>query len=485
MVTQSSNKESFPVPPDWASVSLTEIVASCLRLDASAHGVSVQHTRQIISDCGWDVLPLPRLTTSIERPSRFRAVYAEKDAEKAEPFFLPSQVNDAVSRPTKWIYPEPMKMDVDSLRVKQGQILLSCSGTIGECAYVRKDKAGKIFSGDLIRITADNSGYLYILLKSGAGRVLLNGLLYGGVVKHIDPAHLEKVLVPNPPLSLRKKIHCLVEESHKLLDESNALFENARMILQNALRLPDMKSLKQRAQMFDSQSPVQNFSVPIGKWERRLDASYHQPIVDEITRALEKSSAEVAAVSDKRISAKIILPRRFRRIYVDEGCGTPFIGGRQVCQLDPSNKKYLSRVHHVSLVESELFLQEGMTLITCSGSVGKVAMVPKHWQIFAASQHIIRIIPASRDVSGYLHAWLSGEYAQPLIARFIYGAVVDEIDDGQVGYIPVPLLNDAHIQRKINNMVLRANEKRAAAHAMEQSALGIFNEKVLKIPRRK
>lgn len=98
-------------------------------------------------------------------------------------------------------------------------------------------------------------------------------------------------------------------------------------------------------------------------------------------------------------------------------------------------------------------------------------IVPKHWQGWTLNQHVMRIIPQSKDIAGYIYAWLSTDYALPLIVRHTYGAVVDEIDDKQLGEVPIPLLQDEAIQQRINNLVLQANELRYQAYLKEQEAI--------------
>lgn len=68
-------------------------------------------------------------------------------------------------------------------------------------------------------------------------------------------------------------------------------------------------------------------------------------------------------------------------------------------------------------------------MITCSGTIGKVALVGKHWEEWTASQHIIRVVPADKDVAGYISVFLASDYGYPLITHYTYGSVVDEIDD--------------------------------------------------------
>ena len=120
-----------------------------------------------------------------------------------------------------------------------------------------------------------------------------------------------------------------------------------------------------------------------------------------------------------------------------------------------------------------------MTLITCSGTIAKVTITPKHWDGWTANQHIIRVVPVNSEIAGYLYAWLSSDYAYPLITRYIYGAVVDEINDAQVSAVVIPLLHDKKTQWEINDTVLEANRKRTEAYNLEQEALTVLDEKVI------
>lgn len=120
-----------------------------------------------------------------------------------------------------------------------------------------------------------------------------------------------------------------------------------------------------------------------------------------------------------------------------------------------------------------------MTLITCSGTIGKVALVGKHWENWTANQHIIRILPASEDIAGYLNIFLASDYGKVLITRFTYGSVVDEIDDNHVRQIAIPLLKNHTVQKKINDLALEANEKRYQAYLLEQEALQIMDKDVI------
>ena len=466
----------FIKPLAWASIALGDVIARGLRLEAAAH--NIQHHCEIekLNQSRCPMVELfPHWANNVHHAPRFRRVYATSDSKYAVPLFLPSQINDVYPQAAKWMYSTTTRTDINYLRVHENQLLVARSGTIGECALVGKSLKGKIYSDDLIRIDAKLPGYLYAFFKSRIGRILVSGKQYGGVIKHIEPLHLRDLRIPNPPPAIQKKIHNLIKKSFDLRDDSNALMENAWAQLQTALSLPPLTEIVRHAPMF-RQATVNNFSVPVSRLEGRFDASYHLPVVHKITKILAQNAAEITTVADQRISAKIILPGRFKRVYVSAEQGHPFIGGKQINQIDPASKKYLSYHHHEARIRSQLMLSEGMTLITCSGTVGKVSIVPKHWEKFTANQHIIRVVPADKNIGGYLHAWLSSPYARPLIERFIYGAVVDEIDHRQVKEIAVPILKDAAVQKTINDSVLLANKKRTEAFDKEQRAMQMMEE---------
>ena len=167
----------------------------------------------------------------------------------------------------------------------------------------------------------------------------------------------------------------------------------------------------------------------------RADASYHVPIVYAIVKHLQQYAAEVTTVGDSRVSKNVILPPRFARVYVDEGYG--------------------------------------------SGTIGKVVLVPKHWEHWIPSDHIIRVVPLNDDIAGYLSVFLASDYGHQLISRYTYGSVVDEIDDTHVSSIPFPILKNADVQRRINELALKANQKRYEAYKMEQQALKIIDNEVI------
>ncbi len=356
-------------------------------------------------------------------------------------------------------------------------LLMSVSGTIGKTSIVRRKLNGKVFSHDLMRIDFNSKydlGYVYAFLNTDIGLTLLQSNNYGAVIDHIEPEHLARVPIPDAPDDVKKIIHDLVIESYDLRDKSNDLVEEAQELLTKELQLPDISMIK--GINYSENKGFRNFIVGTSVLDNRLDGSYHIPEVSEIIALVKQHAAELTCLGDSRISREIILPGRFKRIYVDKEHGVPFFGGKQLLSLNPSNIKYLSKSHHEDRIQEQLLLEENMVAVTCSGTIGKVMIVPKHWEGWALNQHVMRIKPTTTDWTGYIYAWLDSPYCKPLITRNIYGAVVDEIDDTHLARVPIPILKNEDVQGKINSLVLEANKLRYQAYLKEQEAIKQMNE---------
>lgn len=461
----------------WCSVNLSDVISRGKRLEASVFDVEAKQARERISQNKYGYAFLSDKEGLIEQayyPGRFKRIYCQRGS--GEGFYLPSQMMDVYPKPEKYIS-KLTKCDLKELKLKEGTLLLTRSGTIGSVSLVSKTIKDCVFSDDVIRVTFKNShdlGYVYAFLKSKIGNLVLTTNGYGSVITHLEPEHLATVPIPNAPEGIKAKINDLIIRSYELRDESNDLIDEATQLLIKELHLPPIEEFENNT--FKS---INAFSIKLSEIKNRVDCSYHIPIVNAIIEHLIKYSEELTTIGDFRISKEVVLPGRFKRIYVDKGFGRVFIGGKQLSELDPSNKKYLSLTQHKDRISSQLELHENMTLITCSGTIGKVSLVGKHWENWAANQHIIRVIPVSKDIAGYINIFLSSNYGNVLITRYTYGSVVDEIDDNHVRQIPIPLLKDKEIQKRINGLALEANQKRYEAYCLEQEALRIMNEEVI------
>lgn len=490
--TERTGEITPPSPPElpedglqWSSVRVQETVSQGFLLKAAAFGVEGRHARDLVHACKWKPRPVAGEDgfASAFNLARFKRIWVD---HSDYPIYQPGQITELNPKPSGYLSPIT-QTGIDALRVHTGQILMTCSGrsgSIGRTTYVSSTLENRIFSHDLIRIECnepDTAGYLYAFLHTTTGRALIRSNEYGAMIPHIEPNHLEHVPVPNPPPILKKRIHDLVLHSYALRDESNRLLQQAEQQLYEALDLPPLRTL--RAATLDPKIGVRTTTVSAAQLSSRLDAGYHTPLVDAIVQRLRKAPVELTTVGDSRLSERIILPGRFARLYVGEGQGTPLFGGKQLLELDPAKKKYLSLAKHSQQVLGELHLTENMILISRSGTVGKVTIVPKFWENWVASEHVIRVIPASESAAGYLYVFLASDYGRELIQRFSYGSTVPELDDHQVAQVIVPILRDSVVQTRINDLALQANALRCDAYNAEQQAIHIVDRDVIRATR--
>lgn len=465
-------------PIKWCAVSLSEIVSNGIRLEAAVYSVEARTAKErVTSNANGFVCLMGETSSPVANAfygTRGKRNYISGNVPNAIGFLGSSEMLDCSPVPDKFM---PASA-AEAFRIKQGMVLISRSGTIGNLAFANKTLSRFLVSEHAIRLECrEYPGFVYAFLKSKEGQVLVKACVFGSVILEIEPEHLAAIPVPNAADAVKKQIHEAVVRSYELRDESNDLLARARALLADALDLPPLSDFTE-SRTIPAEAP-QTFDVRLKDLAGRLDVSYHLPVVRAVKERLRDHAAEVATVGDPRLSKRIILPGRFKRVYVEEGFGKVFIGGKQLGELDPSNKKYLSVSHHGKRIDEQLTIREHMTLVTCSGTIGRVALVGRHWDGWTASQHILRVVPASRDIAGYLYVWLSSEWAKTLIVRNSYGAVIDEISDGQLAAVPFPLLKDPATQAEINRLALEASALRSDAYDLEQQALRAMEDEVL------
>lgn len=453
-------------PAQWVGVSIEEILKSKdLRLEASVYVTEAAQATQKVLHNRYGFVPLRQVIDTHHCP-RFKRFFVDKSNFG---IYQPSQIQEIAPQPVAYIS-EKTDTNIDALRVKKGQILMTCSGTIGRVTYVSDTFDNLIFSHDLLRINVKNSdeiGYIYAYFLSKIGNSVIQSGNYGSVIQHIEPEHLLQLPIPNAPNALKTQIHEQVMDSFALRDKSNELLQQAQDLLQKSLNLPPLDAFKYPNRQ------AETWSISVEDLAGRFEASYHNPVVHRIEAHLQKHAKQVSTLSDKSLVSEISLPARFKRHYVSAEYGIPFLGGKEILELDPRGEKYLSKKQHADLIENQLLLQENMILITCSGTIGKTVLVSKHWQGWAASQHLLRVKPVNDDVAGYLAVWLKSPWALPLIQRHTYGSVIFEIDQYHLSEVAIPILDTATM-KQINALALQANALRTQAFMKEQEALAMF-----------
>lgn len=173
---------------------------------------------------------------------------------------------------------------------------------------------------------------------------------------------------------------------------------------------------------------------------------------------------------------------KFSRTYVDSPeYGIPFLGGSSMLQADLSDLPLLSRRQAETRLLRHLEIQPGMSLISCSGTIGNMVYARKDMSGMWSSQHIMKVVPDTAKIPpGYLFAYLSSKFGIPLVTSGTYGAIIQEINPGHIRDLPVPRLGD-DIETEIHDHVERAAQLRCKARDQFQAAIEDF-ERTAQLP---
>lgn len=214
MVSSIQKMQTVLLKPDFLQadglkcvpVKLNEIIERGKRPDASYFDIESKKARQIILDSPYPKLQLFGNAGFAQKAYHFppfRRIFVKKGI----PIFMASQMLNYNPIPQKFIS-NKTKANLAGLTLKEGQIVITCSGSIGFCSIVTETLKDKVFSHDLIRIECNNPneiGYVYAFLKTKIGHKIITTSNYGSVVTHIEPEHLANVLIPNLPDKIKEE----------------------------------------------------------------------------------------------------------------------------------------------------------------------------------------------------------------------------------------------------------------------------------------
>ena len=160
--------------------------------------------------------------------------------------------------------------------------------------------------------------------------------------------------------------------------------------------------------------------------------------------------------------------RSSRRWVTDPDYGVPFFSSTDILEADISNLPLIAK----SAVENNprLMIGRDWTLITRSGTIGRMAYARPNVDGFACSEDVLRVVgDTARILPGYLYAFLSGRYGIPMIVNETYGSIIQHIEPEHIAGLPVPRFS-SEVEEEIHGCVQAAADLRAQFQAGVTSA---------------
>ena len=196
----------------------------------------------------------------------------------------------------------------------------------------------------------------------------------------------------------------------------------------------------------------------------RLDASPYLSGAYEARKLLERLPGTQPLYQVVRTTNGIFhAGRSSRRWVTDPDFGVPFFSSTDILEADSS---FLPLIAKSAVNDNpRLLIERDWTLITRSGTVGRMAYARQDMDGFACSEHVLRVVPDVGRISpGYLYAFLSSRYGIPMIANAAYGAIIQHIEPEHIASLPVPRFSSA-VEEEIHECVQAAADLRARFQA--------------------
>lgn len=195
----------------------------------------------------------------------------------------------------------------------------------------------------------------------------------------------------------------------------------------------------------------------------RLDCGPYLSGAIEAKELLKRHRTEALKKLTAGYNGGIYNGPQFVRNYVNEfEYGVPFLTTSIMLQADLSNIPMISRKDAHSPRLSYLRVKEGMTLITCSGSIGRMVYARKDMDDCWSNQDIIKVVADSHKIlSGYLFTFLSSRFGVPIVVSGTYGAIIQHIEPHHIADLPVPRLGD--VEEQAHKLVEKAADLRVEA----------------------
>lgn len=393
------------------------------------------------------------------QPSRLKGIQLDKD--HGTPFLAATQVFDLRPSPRKFLSLDRTEDSVDRF-IANGTAVITCSGSVGRTTLIYEAHRGILISHDLLRVAPKEEkywGWLYAYFRSRTAYQMMTSAKYGHMIKHLEPSHVLSLPVPVPRDDILADFDRDAAKILRCRNEFWLLQKQAEKMFTDAVG----------AVAAGAEAAESGFQIRAGELfggRRRLEASMHSPVANNIIEQFRKQGHSIDRLGD--ITERVFWPDRFKRVFGDEG--DRYLSADELFSINPATTKRVI-VEQASNVSSYR-IKAGWIVMARSGQIyglnGSVALLTKAHEPAFFSEDLIRIIP--KDVRpGYLFTALGHpELGRPLVIRHAYGTSIPHLDPEDVVNIPVVRLGEA-LESKIADVMERAMDLRVEADVLEDA----------------
>lgn len=167
---------------------------------------------------------------------------------------------------------------------------------------------------------------------------------------------------------------------------------------------------------------------------------------------------------------------RESRLWVEsDEFGVRFMGSTDVLASDLSGLPLISKKQVQA--NRNFTIRSGWTLITRSGTIGRMAYARPDMDGIACSEHVMRVVPNdAKTKPGYIFAYLSSKFGLPIILSGTYGSIIQSIEPHHIADLPVPRLGK--VEDQAHDLIQKAADNRVKATKLIQEAISSLSEQL-------
>lgn len=130
---------------------------------------------------------------------------------------------------------------INEMLLKEGQILITCAGSVGDIKMITKEYEEKasIGSQDIIRLESNDSlftkEYLFIYLQQPFVYDYIQSMKYGSVIERVEPFHIESIPVITPSPEVSAEITDIIKKYMRCMYNAFSEEEKAIKLVENEI----------------------------------------------------------------------------------------------------------------------------------------------------------------------------------------------------------------------------------------------------------
>jgi len=407
---------------------------------------------------------------SIKEFAKVQGGYAFKSVEYRRENGIPlvriQNIKDSEVDLSDTVYIDKKYLDIcERFLLNNKDILIAMTGaTIGKVGRIYQDILPAFLNQRVGRFLVDdkkvNLDYLFFVLQFELFTNQIKRLSLGGSQPNISPGSIEEIKIPLPSLAIQNKIVEIMAKAYAEKKEKETAAEKLLGSIDDfVLEELGIKISEIKKEMV--------FEVWSNKVENnRIDSEYWQPYLEKIEKTINNSKYKTQKLKD--FITKIYYGASTSNAYVDEGI--PLL---RILNLKPNYFNLLKVVYLPESFRKELgnaFVETGDLLISRSGTVGMVSVVPPEASGFAFGSFMIKFCLDDKINKEFVSLWLNNKVNKLLTEREKIGAVQGNITIGTIENFDIPVPSLA-IQNKI---VEKVNSYYSQSKTWQNEAQEIF-----------